>query len=270
MIAINILGPLELRDGSRAWVPRGPKVRKLLSTLALAPGEVVDIPALAEELWEDSPPATMTATIRSHVYHLRLMLARESGLPHAADLMSTEPTGYRLRACADQVDAVRFERLVSQGRMLLERGEPAEASAVLRQALGIWRGSALVDVSCGRVLSGHAMRLAEARLRATELRLEADLHLGRHRDLVAELRGLVAAHPLNEWLHAQLIESLRRSGRRAEALTAFTDLRRTLASELGVEPSPELRRVHQTLLADQSGHEDMAAAGCVLIGAARR
>jgi DNA-binding SARP family transcriptional activator len=269
VIALNVLGPLELRDGTRAWVPRGPKVRKLLTMLALAPGEVVGIPTLADELWEDSPPATMTATIRSHVYHLRLMLAQESGLPHAAGLMSTEPTGYRLRASADQVDAVRFERLVSQGRMLLGRGEPAQASAVLRQALGLWRGSALVDVACGRVLSGHVTRLAEARLRATELRLEADLRLGRHRDLVAELRGLVAAHPLNEWLHAQLIESLRRSGRRAEALTAFTDLRRTLASELGVEPSPELRLLYQALLADESAHGCLAAAGCFLTGAAR-
>ena len=254
MIAINILGPLELRDGDRAWIPRGPKVRKLLATLALRPGEVVDISTLADELWEDSPPATMTATIRSHVYHLRLMLARESGPSRAADLISTESTGYRLRTAADQIDAVRFERLVNQGRMLLERGEPAESSVVLRQALSFWRGAALVDVPCGRVLGGHVTRLAEARLRATELRLEADLRLGRHRDLVAELRGLVAAHPLNEWLHAQLIESLRRSGRRAEALTAFTDLRRILARELGVEPSPELRMLHQAILANASAH----------------
>lgn len=254
MIEINILGPLELRDGGEAWIPRGPKVRKLLATLALRPGEVVDIATLAEELWEDSPPATMTATIRSHVYHLRLMLAGESGMPHAADLISTEPTGYRLRAAPDQIDAVRFERLVNHGRMLLERGEPAESCASLRQALSLWRGPALVDVACGRVLDGHITRLAEARLRATELRLEADLRLGRHRDLVPELRGLVAAHPLNESLHAQLIETLRRSGRRAEALMAFTDLRRTLASELGVEPSPELRMLHQTLLANKPAY----------------
>jgi DNA-binding SARP family transcriptional activator len=151
---------------------------------------------------------------------------------------------------------VRFERLVHQGRVLLSHGEPAEASATLRQALSLWRGSALVDVPRGRVLSGHATRLAEAWLRATELRLEADLQLGRHRDLTAELRGLVAAHPFNESLHAQLIETLRRSGRRAEALMAFTDLRRTLASELGVEPSPELRLLHQAVLGTRSPHAD--------------
>jgi DNA-binding SARP family transcriptional activator len=251
---INVLGPLELRDGETAWIPRGPKVRKLLAALALRPGEIIDITTLAEELWEDSPPTTMTATIRSHVYHLRLMLTGESGLPRAADLISTEPTGYRLRTTADQIDAVRFERLVNQGRLLLDRGDPAEASAVLRQALGLWRGPALVDVARGRLLGGHVTRLAEARLRATELRLEADLRLGRHRDLVAELRGLVAAHPLNEWLHAQLIESLRRSGRRAEALTAFTDLRRTLVSELGVDPSPELRLLYQAILANEPAY----------------
>jgi DNA-binding SARP family transcriptional activator len=256
VIAINILGPLELRDGDKAWIPRGPKVRRLLAALALRPGQVVDIATLAEELWEDSPPATMTATIRSHVYHLRLMLTRESGLPRTGDLISTEATGYRLRATADQIDAVRFERLVNQGRVLLDRGDPAESSAVLRQALSLWRGPALVDVACGRLLDGHVTRLAEARLRAIELRIEADLRLGRHRDLVAELRGLVAAHPLNEWLHAQLIESLRRSGRRAEALTAFADLRRTLVSELGVEPSPELRRLYQAILANESPYVD--------------
>jgi DNA-binding SARP family transcriptional activator len=251
---INILGPLELRDGDSAWIPRGPKVRKLLSALALRPGEVVDIATLAEELWEDSPPATMTATIRSHVYHLRLMLTGESGLPRTGDLISTEATGYRLRTTADQIDAVRFERLVNQGRMLLDRGDPAESSTVLGQALSLWRGPVLVDVVCGRLLGGHVTRLSEARLRATELRLEADLRLGRHRDLVAELRGLVAAHPLNEWLHAKLIESLQRSGRRAEALTAFTDLRRILVRELGVEPSPELRLLYQTLLANESAY----------------
>jgi DNA-binding SARP family transcriptional activator len=252
MIGVEILGPLELRDGDRAWTPRGPKVRKLLATLALWPGEVVDISTLAEELWEDSPPATMTATIRSHVYHLRLMLAGESGLPLSPDLIRTESNGYRLRTSPDQIDAVRFERLVHQGRMLLDGGEPAESSVVLRNALSLWRGPVLVDVGCGRVLSGHVTRLTEAWLRATELRLEADLRLGRHRDLIAELRGLVAAHPLNEWLHAKLIESLRRSGRRAEALTAFTYLRRTLASELGVEPSPELRGLYQAILTNES------------------
>lgn len=251
---INILGPLELRDGDGTWVPRGPKVRQLLAALALRPGEVVDITTLGEELWDDSPPATMTATIRSHVYHLRLMLAGESGLPGAADLISTEPTGYRLRAAPDQIDAGRFERLVHHGRMMLECGETAGAAAVLCQALSLWRGPALVDVACGRVLDGHVTRLAEARLRATELRLEADLRLGRHRDLVPELRGLVAAHPLNESLHSQLIATLWRIGRRAEALTAFTDLRRTLAAELGVDPSSELQLLHQTILANEPAY----------------
>lgn len=256
MIRINILGPLELRDGDRAWSPRGPMVRKLLAALALRPGEIADLGTLADELWEDSPPATMTATIRSHVYHLRRMLERDSGLPGAADLVSTEATGYRLRGSADQVDAMRFEQLVNQGRALLDQGERAESSALIRAAMSLWRGPALADVACGRVLCGHVTRLAEVRLRATELRLQADLDLGRHRDLVAELRGLVAAHPLNERLHGQLMESLLRSGRRAEALTAFSDLRRTLASELGVEPSTELRLQYQAILGS-----DLAQAG---------
>jgi DNA-binding SARP family transcriptional activator len=248
MIEIRVLGPLELRAGTHAWTPRGPKIRKLLAVLASRPGQVVDMGTLAEELWDGLPPRTMTATIRTHIYHLRGMLVRESGLPQAGALLSTAPTGYRLRAEPGQFDEVLFDRLASRGRALLEAGKVGEGAGLLREALGLWRGPALADVGCGPVLAGQVARLQEGRLRVTELRIEADLRLGRHREIVAELRGLTAANPLNEWLHGRLIEALERSGRRAEALSAFAKLRRTLDAELGVEPTPELRRLHQEIL----------------------
>lgn len=248
MIRIHVLGPLELQSADRVWVPRGPKIRKLLGVLALRAGAVVDLPTLAEELWDDSPPSTMSATIRSHIYHLRVMLRKECGLPEVADLLRTEPAGYRLAMTPEQVDATDFDTLVRRGRALLERDQAAACAMALGRALALWRGPMLADVDRGPVLSRHATRLDEARLRAIELRIEADLRLGRHRDLVAELRALVAVHPLNEWLHGRLIEALRRSGRRAEALAAFAELRRTLVAELGIEPGAELRLLQQSIL----------------------
>jgi DNA-binding SARP family transcriptional activator len=248
MIRFNVLGVLELRAGNEVWVPRGPKVCRVLALLLLRPNQVVDIGTLAEELWADGPPRTTATTIRTHVYHLRKMLERDSGVPAAIGLLVTESAGYRLRVEEEQVDAGQFRRLVDTGRARLEQGRASEAATILRQALSLWRGTPLTGVPAGRVLARHLAHLAETRVRALELRIEADMRLGRHRELIAELRGLVAADPLNEWLHARLIEALHLSGRRGDALSAFRDLRRLLAEELGLEPSAELQLLQQEIL----------------------
>ncbi|MFD0889769.1 winged helix-turn-helix domain-containing protein, partial [Streptosporangium algeriense] len=126
MINFSILGSFELRTEQGVWVPRGPKVRRLLALLLLRPGQVVDIDTLAEELWDGEPPRTVVATIRTHVYHLRQMMAKESGRPELADLLTTEPTGYQLRVAEDQVDVRHFQRLVADGRTALVAGRTAE------------------------------------------------------------------------------------------------------------------------------------------------
>jgi DNA-binding SARP family transcriptional activator len=257
MTRFNVLGTLEVRPGgagraASTWAPRGPKVRKVLALLLLRPGQVVTIDMLGDELWDERPPRTAVTTIRTHVYHLRQLLEQDCGRA-VADLLTTAPDGYLLRVDPGEVDATLFGQLVHQGRSQLACGATADAAASLRRALGLWRGSPLADVRVGRVLCTHLAHLAEIRLRAQELRIEADMRLGQHRELIGELRGLVATNPLNEWLHGQLIDALSRSGRRGDALSAFRELRTLLAEELGLEPSADLHRLQQDILTGNGG-----------------
>jgi len=136
-------------------------------------------------------------------------------------------------------------------------GRPDLGSKALRRALALWRGPALADVTLGRALEAHVIHLEEQRIRALELRIQADMELGLHRELVGELRFLVATNPLNEWFHRQLIWTLGHCGRRSEALQAYQQLRRTLNEELGLDPSPDLQRLHQEVLS--VGHPEAAA-----------
>lgn len=248
MIRYNVLGPLELRSGATVYTPRGPKIGRVLALLLLQANQFVRVQTLAEELWDERPPRTAVTTIRTHVYHLRTMLERGSAIGVPAGLLATEPAGYRFAVEPGQLDCEEFDRLTDRGRALLKRGAVDQAAVVLRSALELWRGPALVNLTSGPVLCRHVDQLEESRIGALELRIEADLQLGRHRELVAELRGLVATHPLNEWFHARLIEALHRCGRRGEALQAFLDLRAVLACELGVEPSAALQRIQHEIL----------------------
>lgn len=246
MESYHVLGPLAVRSGGVDCAPRGPKIRKVLALLTVRAGEGVSLRSLAEELWDDRPPRTAVTTIRTHVYHLRRAL--EPVASTMAEALVTEPTGYRFAVGRGQLDAEVFGRSVERGRVLLARGAAEEAATVLRTALGMWDGPALADIEPGPVLARHVEHLDELRITALELRIEADLALGRHRQLVAELRGLVVEHPLNEWFHARLIDALHRSGRRGDALRAYLDVRGVLDRELGLEPSADLQRMQQEVL----------------------
>jgi DNA-binding SARP family transcriptional activator len=153
-----------------------------------------------------------------------------------------------------QVDWFAFQRRVWHGRKSLESGDVPEAARAFRQSLELWRGPALADVSMGRVLEAQAVALEEHRLRALELRIQADLRLGLHRELISELKYLVASHPLNEWFHGQLIAALSHAGRRNDALQAYQNLRATLSGELGLEPSPDLQRLQREVLSSGYPH----------------
>lgn len=247
-----VLGPLEVRSRDGVCTPRGPMVRKVLALLVLQAGQVVDVDSLVEELWADEPPATAIGAVRTHLYHLRRILDAESP---AADLLVTRPSGYLLRVPEDRVDLQLFRRSAERGRALFRSGRLEDAADSLDHALGLWRGRCLADVAHGPLLAAHVRRLTELRSSVLELRIEADLQLGRHRELIPELRDLAAGDPLNEWFHARLMTALARSGRRSEALRVFQNLRRTLNAELGVEPSGEVQRRLAEILA---GHEDNA------------
>lgn len=254
----NILGPMEVLHESRICTPTAPKARNTLALLLSRANQIVEIPALIDELWSDNPPRSAVTTAQTYIYQLRKMLCRAVGDEAAARLLVTQAPGYGLRVDVDRIDAQVFERLTEQGKRLLAMNRPEEAARHLHEALVLWRGPAMADVTTGRRLEAHVVQLEEMRLTALQLRVQADVRLGRHAELVPELRALVAAHPLNEWFHAQLIACLSHSGRRGEALQAYQSLRRLLDDELGLRPSLPLQRLQQHLLSD-STDDDVSA-----------
>lgn len=235
----GILGPLEVRtDDGTPVDPGGPRPRALLSLLLLDAGRPVSAERLIDGLYGSAPPTGSANALQSQISRLRRRLA-----PHA-DIEAT-PTGYRLAVPPDAVDAHRFERLAAQGRAALSAGDHQRAAAVLRDALALWRGPALADLRDAR---GDGTRLEELRLTAVQDRIEAELALGGGGELVPELRASLSAHPLSERLYGQLMRALHAGGRPAEALTVYEEARRTLADELGADPSPELSALHGELL----------------------
>ncbi|MGN9782135.1 BTAD domain-containing putative transcriptional regulator [Nonomuraea sp. ZG12] len=234
----DILGPTEVRDDSGAPVALGgPRVRALLALLALEADRIVGSDRLVDVLYGTRPPDGVANALQSQVSRLRRALGR--------DRVEFHPAGYRLVADPLDVDAHRFERLAAAGRQALTGGDPRRAAALLREGLELWRGVPLADAPHAEAA---AARLEELRLAATEDRVQAELELGRHRELVAELSQLTAAHPLRERPRAQLMRALYGSGRQAEALAAFDEGRRILDEELGIEPGAELSATRLAVL----------------------
>ncbi|MFF4835726.1 BTAD domain-containing putative transcriptional regulator [Streptomyces sp. NPDC001315] len=235
----GILGPLEIRtDDGTPVDPGGPRPRTLLTLLLLDAGRTVSAERLTDGLYGAEPPAGAANALQSQVSRLRRRLA-----PHTE--IEAAPTGYRIATPPHSVDVHRFERLSEEGRAALAAGDHPGAAARLREALALWRGPALPDLP-----DAHAetARLGELRLAAVQDRIEADLALGGAPELVPELRALLSAHPLSERLYGQLMRALHAGGRPAEALTVYEEARRTLADELGADPSPDLSALHLELL----------------------
>ena len=253
----RILGPLRASAGEQPVELGGPKPRRLLAMLLLNDGEVVSADRLIEAVWEHEPPARAEATLRSHVANLRRSLTT-AGLD---GLLLTRSPGYRLEVAPEHVDATRFERLVAEGRAALERTDARQAARQLREALELWRGPVLQDLDAPRFAEAVAARLDELRLTALEARIDAELALGRHRELIAELGGLVDSHPFREHLWSRLMLALYRSGRQADALEALRRYRVRLEHELGLAPGQELSDLqtailrHDPDLVDASGHD---------------
>jgi predicted ATPase/DNA-binding SARP family transcriptional activator len=243
-IEFRILGPLEMSADGRVLPLGSPKQRALLALLLVHANETLSRDRVIEELWAETAPATVESAFHSYLSRLRRLLEGAG----AGDLLVREAHGYRLRVAPDQLDANRFEGLVSAGSEGLAAGKFEVAADRLRQALALWRGPALADVQSERFAITASARLEEARVSALEQRLEADLALGRHGRLIGELETLVAAHPYRERLRAQLMLTLYRCGRQAEALRAYQEARRALADELGLEPGQELKELEQAIL----------------------
>ncbi|MCU7822098.1 BTAD domain-containing putative transcriptional regulator [Kitasatospora sp. DSM 101779] len=238
----GILGPLLVRDGEGDRPVAAAKQRALLAALLVRRGQVVPADVLADTVWDGWPPRTAATTLRNYVMRLR------KALGEAGHRLATEAGGYVLSAAAEEFDADRFTRLRDLGHDRLRTGDAEQAVAHYEAALALWRGPALVDVPSEALRRAEAGRLAEARLDVLEGRTEAALALGRHTELLGELRVLTAAHPERERLWAQLMTALYRSGRQSEALAVYGEVRRVLADELGVDPGNELRAVHAGIL----------------------
>jgi DNA-binding SARP family transcriptional activator len=232
----RVLGPLEVWSGRRPVQLRGSKPRAVLAVLVLHANEVVPSERLLDELWGDHPPAHASAALHNYVSRLRKDLG-----PGAVE---TKRWGYFLRCEPEEVDLDRFERLLAEAAPLAAQGRRAR----LAEALSLWRGPALADLGNEPALSLDITRLEELRLVALERRIDADLELGAHEELVPELEALVAEEPLRERLRGQLILALYRSGRQAEALVAYREARQVLVEELGIEPGLELRALERAIL----------------------
>ncbi|WP_189931950.1 ATP-binding protein [Streptomyces aurantiogriseus] len=233
----RILGVTQTADEHGTPVPlTGPRLRTLLTALALRPGRPTAPETLIDEVWSDTPPQDAPAALQALIGRLRRTVGK--------DTVTSAPGGYQLAATEDDVDLFVFERLVRQATAALENGDPIAASRAVDEALALWRGPALADLPDRTA----AARPEALRLEAARTRAEADLLLGRAREAVPRLTELTAAHPYDEPLHALHIRALRDTGRDADALAAYETARRTLADGLGTDPGPELRALHTELL----------------------
>lgn len=245
---INVLGTFEVTRNEISIAPQTRKPRQILALLALRADQLVPITTLMEEIWGDDPPRSAATTLQTYIMQLRAHISATGESPK--ELLVTRPNGYMLRVRPYRSDVADFESLALAGGRARADGDHPAAAHLLRQALAKWRGPALVDVAQGRVLALEAECLHEARMLAIEQRIDADLRLGRHSQLLPELRMLVADQPMKENLRALLMLALHKSGSTWRALEEFQQLRETLVRELGIEPSERLQQLHRAILSD--------------------
>jgi DNA-binding SARP family transcriptional activator len=236
VLEFRILGPLEVGSNGHLLPLGGQRQRALLGALLVRANEVVSTDRLIEDVWGGSPPRTAPTSLQNFVSQLRKVIG--------PDVLVTRAPGYVLKVDPDQVDALRFERLLHDAR-----ADSAEARAErLAEALSLWRGPALAEFTFDAFAQNEIGRLDELRLTALEARIDADLELGRHAQLVPELESLIAEHPLREHLRGQLMLALYRCGRQAEALETYQSARRALVDGLGIDPGLALQRLHAQIL----------------------
>jgi DNA-binding SARP family transcriptional activator len=264
-----LLGPLEARQAGRPLRLGSIKHRMLLAKLLLHANQVVSTDELIDTVWGEQPPPTVRQSLQNHVASLRRTIEPGGGGASPPRTLITRDPGYLLQLDPDQLDLHRFRRLASEGRGALG-GEATTALRLLHEALSLWRGPVLADVVATGAAWPELVGIDEERIAALEVRIEAELVLGRHLELIGELEALVRSYPLREHLHGQLMLALYRSGRQADALAAYRAARRILVDELGIEPSLRLQRLEQAILAQDPVLELLGPAGAGdELGAAR-
>lgn len=259
---VKLLGSIDATHDGVSIVPTAAKPRQLLALLALNAGGTVSVSTLMTEIWGQLQPRAASTSLHTYISKLRRGLAL--AMPgrsevDAKSILVTEQTGYSLRLPSDNVDVGRYEQLAEVGRMAADRGDYETASDNLRAALALWRGPALADLAAGQHLAVEIVRLEENRLSDLDLRIEADLRLGRHRKLLGELAGLCARFPMSENFSTKYLLALYRSGEQWRALAVFKRLRESMVDELGVEPSANAQRLHMAILRSDPAIEDVSS-----------
>ncbi|MCK7625830.1 AfsR/SARP family transcriptional regulator [Streptomyces sp. RS10V-4] len=232
--------------------PPAHKVRQILALLLLNESHYVSISSLTRELWAYEPPKSAVTTVQTYIVQLRKLIAAGLGIPSSEvsrKVLQTSGTSYRLETPEGALDLHEYRICLARAEAAVAAGMDREAVGHWERAEGLWRGDAIADVEHGPLLRAEAASLRQSRLSAEERRIDAQLRLGLHHSSLAELAGLVQAHPFEEGLHAKFMLALYRSGHRGRALQVFHDLRRSMVGELGVEPSPSVQRLLQEILA---------------------
>ena len=270
----RILGPLEVEDGSQILRLGGHQPRALLALLLLRANEVVPVDEIVEDLWGAEPPPSATRSVHALISKLRRRLEGDAadntnGGTVDNGVLFTRPHGYLLTVADGELDLYRFQSLMEEGRGALTAGHAAQAADRFREALALWRGPPLAEFAYDSFAQIEIARLDELRLSGVEERIEAELALGLHRELIPELEALLSKNPLRERLRGQLMLALYRSGRQPQALDSYQRARRRLVDELGIEPSPALQRLEQAILRQDESLELGPVPALPLVASAR-
>lgn len=266
---VRVLGSLSIQEDGEELVRLTGKPQRLLALLLLNEPHRVSTGSLIAELWDDTPPRCAMTTLQTHMFYLRTEFARKLGVTRdliARELLQTRDGGYRIDLGESAFDLREFRRLRSSAQALLNTGDVLGASRVLSEALGLWRGPALLDVEHGGLLRAAVAELDRSRLDTLAMYFGTQLDLGRHREMVSDLARLVVRHPGHEELRAQYMVALFRSGYRVRALEVFDELRRSTHDELATSPSARIARLWHAIRAADAAAVD-AAGG---YGGARR
>jgi DNA-binding SARP family transcriptional activator len=257
-VDIDLLGPLAARQDGVSVTPTAAKPRKLLAMLAMNAGRTVPRRTLFEELWGDACPRYAHNSLQTYILQLRNLIKAAPDHRHGRDrcdakrIVVTCQGGYLLDPMGGRIDVREFDRFAAAGHRAHALGDFEAASRRFTEAMAVWRGPAFVDVQVGDVLEAEAHRLQEAWLSVLDRRIDADLRLGQHHELLGELAGMVSKHRTHEGMHAHFMVALYRSGRRCEAIDVYRRLRTLLVDQLGMEPSIRLQRLQQAILQSDS------------------
>jgi SARP family transcriptional regulator, regulator of embCAB operon len=267
-LRFELLGPLVIRHGGKDIAPSAPKLRLILATLLFNANRPVGASVLARELWNDGAPRTAHATLQTYMFKLRRLFRGVLGMSVeyvAQEVLQTCSGGYLLRVDPKQLDITEFDQLVTTGTAAMHAGDYGKAGEDLRRSLALWRGNVVHQGQWGTQLRAQVARLEERRFYAHTTRIDADLCLGQHREMISELASLVVEHPLHESAHAMLMIALHRSGRASAALEVYMRFRQRMMHELGIEPSDRIQALHMALLATNSLLEDRSLTSDMLL-----